>query len=78
MWVIVIKLVNFGVKSNALKALDENQKVNMTSLLVNRDIASVFYLFMMVVGYWGFWIGIFSVWVSRIISRYTENDKQQL
>ena len=78
MWVIVIKLVNFGVKSNALKALDENQKVNMTSLLVNRDIASVFYLFMMVVGYWGFWIGIFSVWISRIISRYTENDKQQL
>ena len=50
----------------------------MTKFMVNKDIVGMFYLFVMVVGHWGFWLGHFYVWVSRLISIYTENDKQQL
>ena len=43
----------------------------MISFLVNRNTASVFYLFVMVVDHWGFWVGHFYVRVSgRIFKLY--------
>ena len=50
----------------------------MTSFLEDGDIVCVFYLFVMVVGYWEFWAGDFQVLVSKLTSRYTEDDKQLL
>ena len=35
------------------------QKVNMASLLLNRYIVCVFYLFVTIAGHWGFWAGPF-------------------
>ena len=50
----------------------------MKSFLVNRDIVCLFYLFVIVADYWGFWVVLFYVWVPILIPNYTENNKQQL
>ena len=53
---IVTKLVNLVIDSNALKTLHRSLKVNMTASMVHRDIALVFDSFLMVFGNWDFWM----------------------
>ena len=38
----------------------------------------LFYLFVTAVGHWDFWVKHLKVRISRLISSFTENDKQQL
>ena len=70
---IVTKLVNLVIDSNALKTLHRSLKVNMTASMVHRDIALVFDSFLMVLVIGIFGCSSFRYEHKRLISSYTEN-----
>lgn len=50
----------------------------MKNVMTHTNILLVFYLFVMVVGQGGFCMGLFQVRVLRLISSFSQIDKQQL